>query len=94
MIIEDLIWLPDVVEKLLRKHKVTPYEVEEIFFDLPRFRFHEKGRVLGENMYSVLGQTETGRYLIIFFLLKPGNRALIVSARDMDFSERKRYERK
>ncbi|MBX7233643.1 MAG: hypothetical protein K1X65_04610 [Caldilineales bacterium] len=45
-------------------------------------------------MYTALGQTDTGRFLIVFFIFKPHRRALIISARDMDASERRRYERK
>ncbi len=94
MYIDDFIWLEEIVEKLATKHGVTPEEVEEVFFNRPRYRFAEKGRRGGEDVYFAAGQTENGRYLIVFFIQKPANRALILSARDMDGSERKRYERK
>jgi uncharacterized protein len=94
MYIDDFIWLPDVVEKLATKHKVTEDEVEEVFFNLPQFRFVEVGYRAGEDLYAALGQTDAGRYLIIFFIQKPGHLALILSARDMDARERKRYERR
>ena len=93
LVIEAFIWLPDVIDKLTTKHRITPEEVEEIFFDRPRFYWHEKGRVQGEDMYTALGQTEAGRYLIVFFIFKPPQRALIVTAREMTPAERKRYER-
>lgn len=94
IVIDEFIWLPNIVEKLVTKHRVTPEEVEDVFFVAPHFRFHEKGRVRGEDMHTALGQTETGRYLIIFFILKSDNRALVISARDMTRTERKRYGRK
>ena len=94
MYIDDFIWLPDVIEKLIIKHHVTQDEVEEIFFNRPRYRFVESGYTKGEDVYSASGQTETGRYLIIFFILKTSNTALILTARDMDRKERKLYERK
>jgi uncharacterized protein len=94
IVIEEFVWLPNIVEKLAIKHDVLPEEVEEIFFNLPRFRFHEKGDVRGEHMYTAMGQTSDGRYLIVFFILKTGRRALIVSARGMDQTERRRYARK
>ncbi len=94
MRVEDFIWLPDIIEKLEIEHHVTPDEVEEVFFNRPRFRFVEKGRVEGEDMYSALGQTDAGRYLIVFFIFKPRNVALIISARDMNAEERRRYGRK
>lgn len=45
-------------------------------------------------MYTALGRTDSGRYLIVFFILKPSKRALIISAREMEPTERKRYARK
>ncbi len=94
MIIDRFVWLPSVVDKLLAKHHVAPEEVEEIFYAKPMVRFHEKGRIQGEHVYTALGQTEAGRYLIVFFILKRQGQALVISARDMTSVERKYYERK
>jgi len=94
MFIDDFIWLPDIIEKLAIKHHVTQDEAEEIFFDQPRYFFVEKGYRKGEDVYSVLGQTDDGRYLVVFFIYKQGNIALILSARDMGQKERNRYEQK
>jgi hypothetical protein len=93
MYIDDFIWLPDVVEKLAVKHSVTQDEVEEVFFDRPRYRFVESGHRPGEDVYSAMGQTDAGRYLVAFFIHKSANTALILSARDMDKKERRYYER-
>jgi len=49
---------------------------------------------MGENMYAALGRTEEGRYLIVFFIHKLDGRALIISAREMDDSEKRLYGRK
>ncbi len=43
MVINDFIWLPDIIDKLLVKHHVSPDEAEEIFFNNPKFRFVETG---------------------------------------------------
>ena len=94
MYIDDFIWLPDILDKLYVKHHVTQDEVEEIFFNYPKYRFVELGYEIGEDIYSARGQTDAGRYLIVFFIHKLDNIALILSARDMDSKERKRYERK
>lgn len=94
MYVDDFIWLPDIVEKLATKHNLTTDEVEEVFFNRPWFRFVERGYRGGEDVYAALGQTDPGRYLVVFFINKPRNTALIVSARDMDKKERKHYERK
>jgi len=94
MNIDDFIWLPSIVDKLDSKHGVMPDEAEEVFFNKPRFRFVETGFRRGENVYSASGRTDSGRYLIVFFILKEANTALIISAREMDREERRRYDRK
>lgn len=43
MQIDDIIWLPQFVEKLEREHGVKTYEVEEVCAKRPHFRFIEKG---------------------------------------------------
>jgi len=92
--ITGFVWLEQYVEKLAWKHDVTPEEVEAMFFARPAYRFIETGHIHGENMYSAMGQTEEGRYIIAFFIHKPDGRALIISARSMDDAEKKRYGRK
>lgn len=92
MFIDDFIWLPDILDKLMVKHQVMQEEVEETFFNRPRYRFVESGYRKGEDVYAAGGQTDAGRYLIVFFIYKSNNTALILSARDMDKKERRRYE--
>jgi uncharacterized protein len=41
-----------------------------------------------------MGQTEEGRFLVAFFIYKEDGRALIISARNIDDAEKKRYGRK
>jgi hypothetical protein len=94
MSINGIIWLEDILDKLERKHAVKQEEVRQVFAGSPRFRFVEKGHRRGEDVYSAMGQTEAGRYLIIFFVLKKDNRVLILSARDMTDPERKKYGKK
>ena len=94
MRIAGFIWLEQYVEKLAQKHDVMPEEVEEMFYGSPRYRLVEKGHVEGENLYTAMGQTEAGRYVIAFFIHKIDGRALIISARTMDNAEKKRHGRK
>ena len=93
MRIDEIIWLQQFVEKLATKHGVEKTEVEEVLTNCPRFRFASKGDRPGEDVYSAMGQTDAGRYLIVFFIQKPNCRALIISARDMDKTERRNYGR-
>lgn len=94
MRIEGLIWLDEIIEKLVSKHGVRQNEIREVFADRPSFRFVEKGHRKGENVYAAMGQTQAGRYLIVFFVHKENRHALILSARDMTKAERKRYQQK
>jgi len=94
MHVADIIWLPNVTDKLEWKHRVSPAEVENVLFGYPKFRKVQKGHALGEDVYAALGQTDAGRYLVVFFVYKRSQEALILSARDMNKQERQRYERK
>ncbi|MFH1434810.1 MAG: hypothetical protein ABIJ56_03745 [Pseudomonadota bacterium] len=90
--INGIIWLDEIIEKLVRKHNVRPGDVTEILSGKPRFRFVEKGHRPEENVYSAMGTAGGGRYPIVFFVYKPHGEALILSARDMTKAERRRYE--
>ena len=94
MNISGIIWLEDIVDKLEWKHNVNEHEVIELLENHPQFRFVEKGHQKGENVYAALGQTDGGRYLIVFFVYKKTKQALIVSARDMSRKERRKYGEK
>lgn len=94
MKIEGFVWFDHIVEKLEQKHDVQQYEVREVFTNQPQFRFVEKGHHSEENVYAAIGQTDAGRYLIIFFVYKKDKSALILSTRNMTNGERRRYEQK
>jgi uncharacterized DUF497 family protein len=83
------IWLEEIIEKLAQKHQVDQDEVIEILSNSPRFRFVEKGFRAGEDVYTAMGQTDGGRYLVVFFVYKTDRRALIISAREMTKAERR-----
>jgi uncharacterized DUF497 family protein len=91
--ISGIIWLREIIEKIIVKHRVTQDEVREVLRNSSHFRFVEKGYRRGENLYSAGGQTDGGRYLIVFFVRKKTQEALIISARDMTRSERRNYEK-
>lgn len=86
-----VIWQDQFVEKIASKHHVTTDEVEQVLFSTPHVRRIERGKVKGEYLYTAYGQTDSGRYLIVFFVLKTGHRALPISAREMTPSERDYY---
>lgn len=95
MKITRLIWLDQYLIKIEEKHGVYPNEVREVLFSSPRVRRVERGKHRrDEHLYVAYGQTQAGRYLTIFFIYKANKEAIVVSARNMDNKERKRYGRK
>lgn len=94
MKIKRIIWLDEIIEKLIQKHNVSQIEVREVLNNKPHFRFVEKGHYPEENVYAAMGQTNNRRYLIVFFVYKKDRSALILSARNMTNAERRRYEQR
>ena len=43
-------------------------------------------------MYAAYGQTRAGKYVVVFFIRKPGAAALPISAREMTTAERRYYD--
>ena len=93
MTIRDIIWLHRFRQKVESKHGLSTEEVEYVLQQKPLIRFHERGNVKGENLYTAWSQTWTGRYVMVVFILKKGSRALPISARVMTTREKKRYAR-
>jgi len=88
MQLDEVIWKDVFVDKLETKHGVNTDEVEQVLFSKPHVRRVQKGRVKGEDLYVAYGQTNEGRYLVVFFVRKYQTAALPISARDMTRSER------
>jgi uncharacterized DUF497 family protein len=87
----EVIWKERFVEKIAEKHALTTEEVEEVLFSSPHVRKAEKGRVSGEDLYVAYGQTDAGRYVVVFFIHKRRAAALPISARDMTRREQRYY---
>ena len=87
MKIQKLIWSDAVIDKLIRKHNVYPEEVGEV----SQGRHHAR-RGPGD-VYYVYGQTDKGRYLFVVLARRGEGKFKVVTARDMDRSERRFYER-
>ncbi len=95
MLIRNLIWLEEVVDKLEQKHNVSQEQVTFVMNHRPYIRFISKGRKnKKESVYAAYGRAQEGRYLTVFFIYKQNHRALILSARDLDDKERKQYGKK
>jgi uncharacterized DUF497 family protein len=93
-VIDDIIWLNSIVDKIIWKHNITTTEVEEVLQGGCKIFKKENGKVENEHLYNALGKTNSGRYLSVFFIRKRNKNALIITARDMNTKERKKYGKK
>jgi len=91
--ISQLVWNEDILEHIAR-HNVTSGEVEEVCFGSPLILKSKKAAKGPNPIYYALGQTESGRYLFITFISFKHGRAMVITARDMDQTERKYYRRR
>ena len=90
----EVIWKTRFRDKLMIKHRVSTYEAEEIVFGRKSLIVKvARGKVRDEDVYGAYGQTQTGRYLTVFFIHKK-NSALPISGRDMTAGERRYYEKR
>jgi len=94
MFIRQVLILKTFAEKLLHKHHVHEHEVEAVFKNRPNYRRIENGDIEGEDLYGAYGKTYSGRYLSVFFIYKFNHDAFVISARDMNKSERRQYGKK
>ena len=66
-VIEDVIWLDTIAEKLAWKHNILTSEVEEVLSGKCRVFKKEKGKVEGENLYNALGRDKAREISINIF---------------------------
>ena len=72
------------------KHKVTPSECEQVFFNQPLVVQGDPKHSGSEKRYFALGQTDLKRSLFIAFTVR--NKLIrVISARDMSRKERRVY---
>jgi uncharacterized DUF497 family protein len=72
----------------IQRHEFTPEEVEEVFAG------GHKVRRTRQKRYIALGETLDGRLAFVVFRRLPGGLIRVITARDMDQSERRLFRRK
>lgn len=77
--------------KIWRKHKVSPAECEQAFFNRPLAVADDIRHSERENRFYALGRTDAGRMLFLVFTVRGGD-IRVISARQMSRKERKEYE--
>ncbi|MCP3959787.1 MAG: BrnT family toxin [bacterium] len=89
---EEVIWREQFLDKIARKHRLDPGEVEEVLHGRPLVRRQERGRRKGQDLYAVYGRTDAGRHIVVFLIRKAPGVAMPISARDMTPKERRSYD--
>lgn len=86
-------WDAGNARKSEAKHHVTQAEAEQTFFNEPLVVVADLAHSGSEERFLALGSTDVGRRLLVCFTVR-GNDPLIrvISARDMNRKERRRYE--
>ena len=85
-------WDEGNIRKIWEKHKVTPAECEQIFFNMPLIAAGDQKHSQEELRFYTLGQTDIGRQLFAAFTIRK-KLIRVISARDMSRKERKEYKR-
>lgn len=88
---EGFDWDDGNLEKNWQSHRVSFWEIEEVFFNRPLLVRQDLGHSQPEARYFALGQTNQARLLFVAFTVRT---ALVrpISARNMTRKERKAYE--
>ena len=79
----------EVAEKLWSKHAVDMYEVHEALNSEQLLLRGGRG-----GLWEASGRTDAGRYLLIVLRPLGPDHARLVTARDMDRAERRRYTKR
>ena len=87
MVISGFEWDDDNIFHIER-HEFTPEEVEEVFAG------DHKVRQTSQQRYIALGETLDGRLAFVVFRRLSGGLVRVITARDMDASERRLFRRK
>jgi len=85
-------WDDGNLEKNWELHRVPFWEAEEIFFNEPLVIMADRKHSGQESRYLALGQTDSGRPLLISFFTVRRSLVRVISARDMTRKEVRTYE--
>lgn len=87
---EGFEWDEGNINKNWLKHKVSPAECEQIFFNRPLVIQDDLRHSEVEKRFYALGRTDSKRNLFIVFTVR-NKRIRVISARDMSRKEREVY---
>lgn len=91
--VEGFDWDDGNAKKSEAKHSVSGAEAEQMFVNRPLLIWEDAGHSLHERRFQALGESFVGRRLFAAFTLRRGGSLIrIISVRDMNVRERRRYE--
>jgi len=85
-------WDKHNIQKNWEKHKVSPAESEQAFFNKPLIIVKDMQHSQEEDRFYALGKTDQGRRLFIAFTIHK-KLIRVISSRGMNKKERKVYEK-
>ena len=84
-------WDEGNVDKNWSKHRVSPFECEQVFFNQPVIVLPDPAHSNAQTRFYVLGRTDSERPLFVAFAVRK-RKIRVISARDMTRKEREAYE--
>ena len=83
-------WDKGNLDKNWERHRVSPFECEQVFFNQPLIVKEDSRHSKKESRHYALGITDIERMLFVVFTLR-GKLIRVISARDMSRKERRVY---
>ncbi len=83
-------WDEANAQKNWERHRVTPEEAEDVFFNEPLVVRSDVRHSQREKRYYALGQTSFGRYFFVAFTIRR-NLIRVISVREMNRREQEVY---
>jgi uncharacterized DUF497 family protein len=87
---ESFEWDEGNVVKVWQRHRVSPAECEQVFFNRPLVAAPDEKHSQQELRFYALGQSDGGRQLFVVFTVRKAS-IRVISARNMSRRERRRY---
>ena len=84
-------WDRGNIEENWKRHQVTVFECEQVFFNKPLAVSRDPGHSSEEVRFFAFGRADAGRALAVVFTIRRG-RIRVITARDMSQRERRTYE--
>jgi uncharacterized DUF497 family protein len=83
-------WDEENSEKIWRKHKVSPFECEQTFFNRPLIVLPDEPHSRDGSRFGVLGRTDADRRLALVFTPRK-SLVRVITAQDMNLAEKEVY---